>query len=133
MPYFTSNDGVRLFYEDTGQGRPLILIHGWTFSGRFFHRNISTLAEHARVITVDLRGHGRSDKPDRGYRISRLAADLNNLLEQLNLRDVTLLCWSLGAPVIWSYLELFDRDRVRDITLSWCSSHRANTTHPIGN
>lgn len=117
MPYFTSNDGVRLFYDTAGQGRPLVLIHGWTFSGRFFARNVCALAEKARVITVDLRGHGRSDKPNHGYRISRLAADLRDLLLELDLRDVTLLGWSLGAPVIWSYLELFGRDRVRDIVV----------------
>lgn len=117
MPYCTSNDGVRLFYDDVGQGRPLVLIHGWTFSGRFFHCNVSALAEHARVITVDLRGHGRSDKPSHGYRIPRLAADLHNLLQELDLRDVTLLGWSLGAPVIWSYLELFGRDQVSNIVV----------------
>lgn len=117
MPYFTSNDGVRLFYDDAGLGRPLVLIHGWTFSGRFFHRNVRALAENARVITVDLRGHGRSDKPNHGYRIPRLAADLRDLLLELDLRDVTLLGWSLGAPAIWSYLELFGRDRVHDIVV----------------
>lgn len=118
MPYFTSKDGVRLFYDDIGRGRPLVLIHGWTFSGRFFHRNVPVLAENARVITVDLRGHGRSDKPDRGYRIPRLAADLRDLLLELDLRDVTLLGWSLGAPVIWSYLELFGRDNYAHASLT---------------
>lgn len=115
--HVTSNDGVRLFYEATGQGRPLILIHGWSFSGRFFHRNVPALAEHARVITVDLRGHGKSDKPDHGYRVSRLAADLRDLLHGLDLRDATVLGWSLGAPVIWSYLELFGPERIRDTVL----------------
>lgn len=110
MPYCTSNDGIRLFYDDIGQGRPLVLIHGWTFSGRFFHPNVSALAKNARVVSIDLRGHGRSDKPNHGYRISRLAADLRDLLQELDLRDVTLLGWSLGAPLIWSYLELFGRD-----------------------
>jgi pimeloyl-ACP methyl ester carboxylesterase len=114
MPSVTSSDGVQLHYEEAGQGRPLVLIHGWTFSGRFFRGNVPALAEHAHVITPDLRGHGRSDKPGHGYRVARLAADLRDLLNGLDLRDATLLGWSLGAPVIWSYLELFGRDRVRD-------------------
>lgn len=114
MPHVTSNDGVRLYYEEAGQERPLVLIHGWTFSGRFFHGNLPALAEHARVFIPDLRGHGRSDKPGHGYRVARLAADLRDLLDTLNLRDATLLGWSLGAPVIWSYLELFGHERVRD-------------------
>jgi len=112
MPEITTNDGTTLHYEDEGHGRPLVLIHGWTFSGRFFHRNIGPLSQHARVITLDLRGHGQSDKPDHGYRISRLAADLRDLLTTLDLHDVTVLGWSLGCPVIWSYLELFGQDRL---------------------
>lgn len=114
MPHVTANDGTRLYYEEHGSGRPLVMIHGWTFSGRFFHRNVPALAEHARVITIDLRGHGRSDKPDHGYRIPRLAADLRDLMDALDLDDVTILGWSIGCPVIWSYLELFGTTRLRD-------------------
>lgn len=75
------------------------------------------LAKNARIITVDLRGHGRSDKPNHGYRIPRLAADLRDLLQELDLCNVTLLGWSVGAPVIWNYLELFGRARVCDIVV----------------
>ena len=114
MPHITASDGTHIHYEEQGQGRPLIMIHGWTFSGRFFHRNIGPISKHVRVITMDLRGHGKSAKPDHGYRISRLAADLRDLLQALDLSDVTLLGWSLGCPVIWSYLELFGQERVRD-------------------
>ncbi len=94
MPEITANDGVRLHYEEKGRGRPLVMIHGWTFSGRFFVRNAEALAEHFRVITVDLRGHGDSDKPAHGYRVPRLARDLYDLLEKLDLEDVTVVGWS---------------------------------------
>lgn len=114
MPHIVTNDGTQIHYESHGHGRPLVLIHGWTFSGRFFHRNIAALSEHARVVVIDLRGHGRSDKPKHGYRIPRLAADLHDVLRALDLTDTTLLGWSLGCPVIWSYLEVFGRERVRD-------------------
>lgn len=113
MPHITASDGTRIHYDERGHGRPLVLIHGWTFSGRFFHRNIEALSEHARVITMDLRGHGRSDKPKHGYRIARLAADLRDLIGALNLQDTTVLGWSIGCPIIWSYLELFGQDRLR--------------------
>lgn len=112
MPTIQTNDGTRIFYDEQGQGPPLVLIHGWCFSGRFFVRNVDALAEHARVITIDLRGHGNSDKPSYGYRVSRLARDVYDVLGALGLRDVTLLGWSLGCPVIWSYLELFGRERL---------------------
>jgi pimeloyl-ACP methyl ester carboxylesterase len=56
MSYITSNDGIRLLYKDTGHGRPLVLIPGWTFSERFFYRNVGALAATAHVITVGLYG-----------------------------------------------------------------------------
>ncbi|NVN05560.1 alpha/beta hydrolase [Asaia spathodeae] len=114
MPHITASDGTKLYYEEKGQGRPLVMIHGWTFSGRFFHRNVPVLAEKARVITLDLRGHGESGKPDHSYRIPRLAADLRDLMEALSLEDVTVLGWSIGCPIIWSYLELFGKTRLRN-------------------
>ncbi|MEU1850823.1 alpha/beta hydrolase [Streptomyces sp. NPDC019990] len=112
MGDITTNDGVTLHYEEHGSGPPLVLVHGWGFSGRFFTRNVDALAGHARVITVDLRGHGDSGTPRHGYRVPRLARDLFDLLETLDLREVTVLGWSLGCPVIWSYLELFGRHRL---------------------
>jgi pimeloyl-ACP methyl ester carboxylesterase len=112
MPTIETNDGTKIYYEEQGSGRPLLMIHGWGFSGRFFKRNADVLAEHARVITIDLRGHGNSDKPSQGYRVPRLAKDLYDVLAALDLHDVTVLGWSLGCPVIWSYLELFDTERL---------------------
>ncbi|YCA41512.1 alpha/beta hydrolase [Bacillus sp. JZ8] len=113
MPTVQTNDGTNIYYEEHGEGHPLVMIHGWGFSGRFFQRNMECLAKHARVITIDLRGHGNSDKPDHGYHVPRLARDFYDVLVQLNLQDVTVLGWSLGCPVIWSYLELFGNERLR--------------------
>lgn len=112
MPTVTTNDGTELHYEDRGSGRPLVLLHGWTFSGRFFDRNVEALAGSARVVTVDQRGHGDSAKPEHGYRVARLARDLFDVLGSLDLREATVLGWSLGCPVIWQYLELFGTHRV---------------------
>jgi non-heme chloroperoxidase len=66
MAYSTTNDGVKLYYEERGSGKPLVLIHGWSCSGNFFTRNVESLSSGCRVINVDLRGHGRSDKPTWG-------------------------------------------------------------------
>jgi len=112
MPEVTTSDGVRLHHTDQGSGPPVVLLHGWTFSGRFFDGVVPGLVEHARVLTVDLRGHGESGKPEHGYRICRLAKDLHDLLEQLDLQDVTVAGWSLGCPVTWSYDELFGSHRL---------------------
>ena len=91
MPEVTTNDGVGLHYEEKGEGRPLVLLHGWTFSGRFFHRNVAALADRFRVFTPDLRVHGDSERPAHGSRVARLARDLYDLLEALGLEDATVL------------------------------------------
>ena len=79
MAFVTANDGVRLDYEEKGRGKPLVLIHGWSCSGAFFRRNVEALAEDFRVVNLDLRGHGGSEKPDHGYRIHHLAKDVRDL------------------------------------------------------
>ncbi|WP_347557011.1 alpha/beta hydrolase [Robbsia sp. KACC 23696] len=118
MTWLTTNDGIRLHYTERGSGKPLILLHGWSFSGAVFDPIVPALAKHARVISLDLRGHGLSDKPRHGYRLSRLAADLRDLIDALSLQDVTLLGWSIGCAVVWSYLELYGKDRVRQLVLA---------------
>ena len=61
MPYFKSDDGLDLFYEEYGSGEPVILIHGWTATHQWFAPQIEVLSAKYRVIAVDLRGHGKSD------------------------------------------------------------------------
>jgi non-heme chloroperoxidase len=102
-----TNDGVELAYEERGAGRPLIMLPGWTCSTRFFQKNIEELARSCHVVAVDFRGHGPSEKVTHGHRIARYAQDIRDLILSLGLEDVTLLGWSMGASVCWSYLELF--------------------------
>lgn len=109
---FVTNDGVRIFYEERGVGHPLILIHGWSGTSKYFVRNFETLSKYFRVIQFDLRGHGESDKPSWGFHVHRLAADLQNLMDHLQLSSVALLGCSLGCAVIWAYVELFGVHRI---------------------
>ncbi|WP_373926001.1 alpha/beta fold hydrolase, partial [Enterobacter hormaechei] len=84
--------------EDTGgDGRPVILIHGWPLSADAWKTQVSILrdAQH-RVISYDRRGFGRSDKPAEGYDYDTLAADLAGVIEERDLRDVTLVGFSMG-------------------------------------
>lgn len=113
MTTFTTTDGVSLRYTDEGEGRPLVLIHGWPLSGEAFARNITTFtgAGH-RVITYDRRGFGQSDKPDSGYDYDTLAADLKALLEHLDLRDAVLLGFSMGGGEVARYLGAHGDERV---------------------
>jgi non-heme chloroperoxidase len=115
--YIVTNDSVRLHYAEAGAGAPLVLLPGFSQSAAEFGAQIDDLSRDYRVVAVDHRGHGESDKPQHGYRVSRLAADLRDLLEALDLRDVALLGHSLGCTVIWCYWDIFDRDRISRLIL----------------
>ena len=111
----STNDGVRIFYEDVGAGRPVLLIPGWGCTRNFFRKNIAPLADSFRVIALDLRGHGDSEKVYWGHRISRYAKDLKDLIEALGLEHVTAIGWSMGASIIWSYVDLFGNEHLAGI------------------
>lgn len=117
MPYVRTNDGVRLSYRDEGAGPVLLMLPGIAGTVAMFDRQVAGLSDRYRVVAYDHRGHGESDKPDHGYRIARLAKDLDDVLSTLDLSDVTLLGWSMGCSVAWSYLDLFGPDRVRRLVL----------------
>jgi pimeloyl-ACP methyl ester carboxylesterase len=78
--YFRTNDGVRLHYLEAGGGKPLVLVHGFSQTAEQFKFQIEGLADRYRVITLDLRGHGESEKPNFGLKIHRLAEDLREAL-----------------------------------------------------
>lgn len=112
-----TDDGVRLNYIEKGQGRPLVLVPGWSQTAAMYKHQIESLSRRYRVIAVDMRGHGDSDKPAHGYRMARLAQDLHELIVGLNLRDVVLGGHSMGCSVIWSYWDHYGADRVSKLLL----------------
>lgn len=117
MSEFTTSDNVKIHYEDVGEGKPLVLLHGWSASGKAFCRNVPVLSKKYRVINVDLRFHGGSGKPSYGCRIERLSMDVAELINSLNLQDVTMLGWSMGCSVIWGYWDLFRSARLSKMIL----------------
>ena len=117
MPYTTvgkENSGnIDLYYEDHGTGRPVVLIHGWPLSGRSWEKQVSALLEAGhRVITYDRRGFGESSKPTSGYEYDTLAEDLQKLITQLDLSDVTLVGFSMGGGEVARYLGKYGSKRV---------------------
>lgn len=103
MPYFTATDGDRIAYDDMGEGRPLLLLHGLMAHRGFFERQ-HELADSFRLIAVDLRGHGESRSPGETPTIEQLAGDVTALVELLDLEDAIGVGWSLGASVLWQVL-----------------------------
>jgi pimeloyl-ACP methyl ester carboxylesterase len=116
--YFRTNDGVRLHYLEAGAGKPLVLVHGISQTAEQFKFQIEGLGDRYRVIALDLRGHGESEKANFGLKIHRLAQDLREALVAANARDVALLGHSMGCSVIWAYWELFGADRLGKIILT---------------
>ena len=104
---------IKLHYEDRGSGRPVVLIHGWPLSGRAWEAQTRPLVEAGyRAITYDRRGFGLSSQPSDGYDYDTFAADLDALLTQLDLRDVTLVGFSMGGGEVARYLARYGGDRV---------------------
>jgi non-heme chloroperoxidase len=119
MSEITAHHGLfrdtKLHVDDTGgTGRPVILIHGWPLTGESWVDQVDALqAAGYRVITYDRRGFGRSDKPLVGYTSESLSDDLSAVLEALDLRDVTLVGFSMGGGEVASYCARYGVARLR--------------------
>ncbi|QDS75522.1 hypothetical protein FKW77_005212 [Venturia effusa] len=111
----TTSDGVVLRYIQAGlpTNPTLVFIPGWAQPATQWQKQISHFSDKYNVIAYDHRGHGESDKPNFGYRIARLAADLSNLIYQLDLKDTTLVAHSMGCSVVWAYWSVFSESRKR--------------------
>lgn len=102
-----STDTINLHIEDTGgEGRPVILIHGWPLSGAAWEHQVPVLRDAGyRVITYDRRGFGRSDKPASGFDYDTLSDDLAGIIEDKDLSDVTLVGFSMGGGEVARYVS----------------------------
>jgi len=102
MPMITVNQ-THLYYEVTGAGQPVVLIHGLGSSTRDWDDHVPELAKTYEVITLDLRGHGRSDKPGGPYQIPMFAADLAALLQALKVASAHIVGLSLGGGFAFQF------------------------------
>ncbi|MED1203177.1 alpha/beta fold hydrolase [Heyndrickxia acidicola] len=114
MPAFISN-GARLYFKEDGEGAPLILLHGLHGSSRMLKKEISQLKEHFRVIALDARGHGESDKPQH-YTMEDHIQDVVNLLNHLKLEKVFLLGISMGSYIAQGVASAYPK-RVEKLVL----------------
>ncbi|HEX8192186.1 MAG TPA: alpha/beta hydrolase [Allosphingosinicella sp.] len=104
MRHFTASDGARIAYRDEGEGRPLVFLHGLMAHSGFFPGQ-QPLADSFRLIGVDLRGHGASAKAGGALTVDRLARDVAELADALDLEEAIAVGWSLGASVLWTLLS----------------------------
>jgi non-heme chloroperoxidase len=107
-----NNTDIEIYYEDHGAGQPVVLIHGYPLSGRAWDKQVPVLLEAGyRVITYDRRGFGKSSQPATGYDYDTFAADLNTLLEHLDLREAVLVGHSMGTGEVTRYLTSYGSAR----------------------
>jgi non-heme chloroperoxidase len=122
MPYVTvgqeNGSDIGIYYEDHGAGRPVVLVHGYPLDGHSWEKQVPGLLDAGfRVITYDRRGFGRSSQPTIGYDYDTFTADLNALVEHLDLSDAALVGFSMGTGEVTHYLGTRGSSRVRQAVL----------------
>jgi len=115
--WLTLSDGAVIWYTESGTGKPLVLVHGWRASARFWKRNAPELAKHFRVIVPDLRGHGSSTKVLHGHTIPRYAQDLHELCLFLDAERPIFAGWSMGGSVCMEYWRHYGPEHMGGIAL----------------
>ena len=118
MPAITLRDGAELFYKDWGSGPAVVLSHGWPLSSDSWEAQMLFLAENGcRCIAHDRRGHGRSTQTWDGNEMDSYADDLAELIDALELRDVTLVGFSTGGGEVARYVGRHGTKRIAKVVL----------------
>ncbi|NYJ03185.1 pimeloyl-ACP methyl ester carboxylesterase [Nocardioides thalensis] len=117
MPFITvgaeNRTDIEIYYEDHGQGQPVVLIHGFPLDGHSWEKQAKVLLSSGyRVITYDRRGFGQSSQPSDGYDYDTFASDLHALMETLDLTDAVLVGFSMGTGEVARYLATYGSRRV---------------------
>ena len=105
--WWNHKTALRFMWKPWGEGQPVLLVHGWTMTGRFWCRQMETLSRQFQVVTMDLRAHGNSSKILHGHTLPQYADDIRAVMEALGLEETTLVGWSLAGPVVLEYWRRF--------------------------
>jgi peroxiredoxin len=112
----TIHNSINIFYQEYGEGIPVILIHGWPLNHEMWEYQILELSKHnIRCIAYDRRGFGKSDRPWQGYDYDTLADDLNELITQLNLSKVILIGFSMGGGEVARYIGKYGTEKLSKV------------------
>jgi non-heme chloroperoxidase len=115
--HFVTSDGVKLHYLDAGSGPPLVFVPGWTMPAWIWEPQLSYFGATHRVVALDPRGQGRSDKPTAGYHATRRGRDIWELLEHLGGEPAVVVGWSLGVQEALVCAHEFGTKRIRALVL----------------
>jgi non-heme chloroperoxidase len=118
MTLLTTKDGTEIYYKDWGMGQPVVFSHGWPLSADAWENQMVFLASNGyRCIAHDRRGHGRSSQPWHGNDMDTYADDLSELIEKLDLNDITLVGHSTGGGEVARYIGRHGSQRVAKVVL----------------
>lgn len=117
MKYMTTSDNIKIHYKVKGEGVPIIFIHGFSENHGAFRIQEKVFSRNHKVITYDLRGHGISDRTDKGLNIERFALDLKELINYLELEKVILVGWSMGGSIIFEYINNYGQENLYKICI----------------
>jgi len=118
MSTFTTQDGTEIYFKDWGSGKPVLFSHGWPLDGDMWEYQMEYLSSRGyRTIAFDRRGFGRSEQPWTGYDYDTFADDIAQLIEHLDLRDVTLVGFSMGGGDVSRYIARHGSERVAGLVL----------------
>ncbi len=108
---------VSLYYQEQGEGEPLLLLHGNGEDGTYFVNQISFFSDRYRVIAVDTRGHGKSPRGTAPFTMEQFAADLHHLMDKLQIQRAVILGFSDGANIAMKFALKYP-DRVKALILN---------------
>ena len=118
MNTITTRDGTKIYFKDWGSGEPVVFCHGWPLSSDAWETQMFFLASNGyRCIAHDRRGHGRSSQPWNGNDMDTYADDLSELIETLDLHDITLIGHSTGGGEIARYIGRHGTKRIAKVVL----------------
>jgi microsomal epoxide hydrolase len=115
--FFTTSDGIKIHYLESGSGRPIVFIPGWTMPAWVWDKQISEFSKKYHVVSVDPRSQGESDKPTFGHLPETRARDYKELVDHLALKQPVLVGWSMGCGELMKYAEQFGTDNVAGFVL----------------
>jgi non-heme chloroperoxidase len=114
---FATRDNVNLAYWEAGAGRPLVFIPGWSANGAMYFHLMYILSKHYHVYVLDVRNQGLSQRVPFGNRIARYAMDVKEFAEHVDLAKADFCGWSMGASIMWAYIDLFGTQGIRTLSI----------------
>ena len=109
-------NGASIYFEAYGSGKPLLLLHGITGTGKFYSPIIAELAQYYRLIVPDLRGHGRFTNPDNGFTHRQAASDIIALLNHLSISEYSAIGYSSGSMIL-IHMATREKERPKSLVL----------------